>query len=102
MREPIQRRESGGDDLVYKTNDDARIDNTTEQLPWWQWVERHVDARLAVTGEATGEVIGEFHNEAMRELATLRRECECLRREFAALQESVGLERGLRDLRSEV
>src|SRR5215471_12546131 len=95
---PTQRE---GCELVCKTNDDARVD-TTEQLPWWQWVERHVDARLAATGEATGEVIGEFHNEAMRELATLRRECECLRREFAALQESVGLERGLRDLRSEV
>jgi len=95
---PAQRE---GCELVYKTNDDAHVD-TTEQLPWWQWVERHVDARLAATGEATGEVIGEFHNEAMRELATLRRECECLRREFAALQESVGLERGLRDLRSEV
>jgi hypothetical protein len=150
-REPIERRQSGGD-LVYKThvNDDAPAASGSE-LPWWQWVERCVDAKLDATvegiGEAVGELnnqalhevaalkrelqqlrrevtvlreercvnarldatvegvgaaVGEFHEQALREVAVLKRELDQLRQEVTVLREQVGLERGLRDLRSEV
>ena len=89
--------------ILYKTNDDARIDTTTDPTTAWvDWIE----ARISANNEGVGEAIGEYCAGEIvplkREIELLRRECECLRREFAALQESVGLERGLRDLRSEV
>jgi hypothetical protein len=52
--------------------------------------------------EGVGAAVGEFHEQALREVAVLKRELDQLRQEVTALREQVGLERGLRDLRSEV
>jgi hypothetical protein len=75
---------------------------SVSDLNWWEWVDRRIDARLEAAAEGMGRVLGEFHDEALREVAAVKRELELLRQEFAVLRDQVGLERGLRDLREEV
>jgi outer membrane murein-binding lipoprotein Lpp len=97
-------------EIVYKTHVNAppaRDERTTPvasgaEVPWWEWVERCVDGRLTATVEGIGQAAGELHDEALRSIATLKRELDQLRQEVTALREQVGLERGLRDLREQV
>lgn len=84
--------------ILYKTNDDARIDTHTTE-PWWRWTERFVDARLEAHGEMVGEVIGEHCGQ---QIAPLKRELELLRREVTQLREQIGLERELKELRDQI
>jgi chromosome segregation ATPase len=49
-----------------------------------------------------GKVLGEFHDEVLREVAATKRELELLRQEFTVLREQVGLERELKDLRGQI
>lgn len=104
-----QRSSSSESEVVYKTHvpDDAdALAAPIVAKPWWEWVQEHVDHRLEAFGEAVGEVIGtetQETREAMKqENRDLKRELKLLRREFNTLREEVGLERGLRDLRSEI
>jgi hypothetical protein len=90
-------------EIVYKTHLNAAPDKrvapderaASGELPWWEWVERCVDARLTAAAEGMGQVLGEFHDEALREIAALKRE-------LATLRDEVAVERGLRALRDEV
>jgi hypothetical protein len=98
---PTERRQC--EELVYKTHvNDAPAERAHTELPWWTWVERFVDGRLTAAAEGMGEVLGEFHDEALRQIATLKRELDQTRQELTVLREQVGLERGLAALRSEV
>jgi ABC transporter substrate binding protein len=111
-RETASPRQS---EIVYKRRDNAAVGSSparapserrtaagSSELPWWEWVERCVDARLEAAAEGMGQVLGEFHDEALREVAALKRELDLLRQELTVLREQVGLERGLRALRSDV
>jgi hypothetical protein len=69
------------------------------ELPWWQWVDRRIEACLEAHSESVGTAIGEYCGP---QVAALKRELELLQREIVQLREQVGLERGLRDLRREV
>jgi hypothetical protein len=75
-------------------------------MAWWEWVDARMDYRLDAYSKAVGQVIGTKTRETRegleREDSAIKRELELLRREFTVLREEVGLERGLRDLRSEV
>jgi chromosome segregation ATPase len=64
-------------------------------LSWSQWTEACIDARIEQAASEMGKVVGEL-------LTELRRELGLLQRELTQLREQVGLERGLRDLRTEV
>ncbi len=79
---------------------------TTEEQPWWRWVQRHCDDRMDVMSEAVAQALGwtraEIRAESEREVGVVKRELDLMRRELAALREQVGLERGLRALRDEV
>jgi len=93
-------------EVVYKRHDDAVVERSaavasgSEQgEPWKQWVESHVDARLNEVGEAIIEAVFSHFGPKTKEL---KRENELLQREVTQLREQVGLERGLKDLRSEV
>jgi hypothetical protein len=83
QREPIERRQSV-EGLIYKTHnndDDAPAERVASgsELAWWQWVDARLDARLEVHSEAVGEAIGEYCGQ---QVAALKRELECLRREL--------------------
>jgi hypothetical protein len=108
------RTSSSRFDLVYKTKDDARAPAGDDgrassersaavasgsELPWWEWVDRRIEACLEAHDESVGTQVGDFCGP---QFMAMKRELELLRREVTQLREQVGLERGLRDLRSEV
>jgi chromosome segregation ATPase len=84
-------------DIVYKTHVNDADERTTAQ-PWCEWI----DDRLAATVEGIGQAVGEMHDLALRQIATLKRELDQTRQELTVLRDQVGLERGLRDLREQV
>ena len=79
---------------------------TTDDQPWWQWVERHCDYRAEFTHQVIAQVIGEFQAEVRehreRDAGIVERELQLMRRELAVLREQIGLARALGDLRTEV
>jgi predicted nucleic acid-binding Zn-ribbon protein len=81
--------------ILYKTNADARIDNTTDPTSWVDWI----DARISANNEGIGEAIGEYCGQ---QVAPLKRELELLRREVNQLREQIGLERELKALRDQI
>jgi hypothetical protein len=96
-------------ELIYKKREDAAVASApsqrgasvaseTEQA-WWQWVDARIEAALEAHGEVVGEALGDFCGP---QFAAQKGELELLRREVTQLREQVGLERGLRELRSEV
>jgi hypothetical protein len=59
-------------ELIYKTRangavprapSERRASVASSELPWWEWVERCVDARLEAAAEGMGEVL---HDEPRR------------------------------------
>jgi chromosome segregation ATPase len=92
-------------ELVFKAIDDAiaptehRTAAGSSELPWWEWVDQRLDARLEAHGEETGTAIADFCGP---QFAALKRQIQLLEREVTQLREQVALERGLRDLRTEV
>jgi hypothetical protein len=100
-------------EVVYKTKHDAAVGSSPARPPsaavasgsselWWQWVDKRIDASLEAAAEGMGGVLGEFHDEAMREIAALKRELELTRDEVRVLREQLGLSRELASLRADV
>jgi predicted nuclease with TOPRIM domain len=88
-------RNGSGDDATERS---AAVASQTE-LPWQQWVDDHVDARLNEFGEAIIEAVFSHYGPKTEKL---KRENELLQREVTQLRETVALERGLKDLREQV
>jgi hypothetical protein len=92
-------------EIIYKDRDDALVDHAPSErstsvasgseLPWQEWVKSYVDAN----NEGVGEALAKYCQQVM---APLRRELELLQQQFTVLREQVAVERGLRDLRTEV
>ena len=79
---------------------------TTDDEPWWRWVEQHCDYRAEVTHAVVAQVVADVQADARevrdRDAGIVERELQLMRRELDALHQQVALERGLRDLRTEV
>jgi hypothetical protein len=102
-REATSSRQS---EIIYKTNHDAAVGSSPArstsagaELPWWQWVDERLESCLEANNEGVGVALAEY---CAQEIAPLKRELELLQREVTQLREQVGLERGLRDLRTQV
>jgi hypothetical protein len=98
--------------VIYKTRvDDARSRSaralsersaaaeSRSELPWWEWVDQRLEARLEAVYEGVGTAIADYCGP---QVAALKRELELVRQEFAVLQQQVGLASGLKALREEV
>jgi hypothetical protein len=115
-RANVAKRESTSSrqpELVYKTRTNAapsaRVPSERSAAVasgssevWWQWVDKRIDAGLEAAAEGMGQAVGEFHDEAMREIAALKRELDLTRDEVRVLREQLGLSRELAGLRSDV
>jgi hypothetical protein len=79
---------------------------SSEQQPWWEWVQEHVDYRFNVLSEACGTALGEMTrdlwDQAKKADASLKADVKLLRREIALLREEVKAERGLHELNRQV
>jgi hypothetical protein len=123
---PAQRTTTAANGLVYKDRDNARVEPEPREVlkrsepvklesvqppvvapnetqVWWQWTQRHVEARLAEFGEELATQMGEAMAEWVgRKVDPIKRDLELTRRELTVLRHEVGVERGLKDLRREV
>jgi hypothetical protein len=104
-RDDVAATRAGAPSLVYKRRDNARVADAApvaaavavqhDTSTWAGWVEQRLEERAAITNDAVGEVIGTVAAELRAEVKALRRELKVLRRE-------VGVERSLRDARSDL
>jgi hypothetical protein len=110
-REATSSRRSEIPEIIYKTRDNAVVPGAPgraerkesaesgSQLPWWQWVDDRLEARLEAHGESVGEALADYVGP---QFAAMKRELELLQREVTQLREQIAVERGLRDLRTQV
>jgi hypothetical protein len=77
-----------------------------EGMQWWEWVDDRIENRLSDvykdTGTALGKMIERVRDELEQQTSAGKREHELLRRELTVLRDEVGVERELKDLRSQV
>jgi chromosome segregation ATPase len=94
-------------EIIYKRRDDALVDHAPSErstsagseLSWAEWVDQRIAACLEPLYESVGTAMGEYVGQ---QVAALKRQIELLEREIVQLREQFAIERGLRDLRSEV
>jgi chromosome segregation ATPase len=82
---PEIRRRDSSNDVIHKTNADARVAPASEpedaQTSWAEWVDARIESRALVQCEAIGEVV-----------AALEHALDCVRRDVQLLRDQVEVE----------